>query len=263
MTRTVTRRAVAVLAAVAALALARPGRAVPASEIMDRAREAAAHEHWNDAARALEEIVAAGIDSTDVLYDLGTVYARAGRYGEAIWRLEQVNRRRPFAGDAQQNLRASRLRLAHRDAGRTGRAVVETANSWSIALAELLPRDWAVMLTVLCELLALGGWLQWRRRSAGEVARVTGAAGAIVLVGASLFFGSIVIARQFDPSSAIALRDGLHLLREPSADAIAEGPVREGERLEVLGHDSVFVRVRVPGGPVGWLALRDLGRLDE
>ncbi len=253
----------AVVLALAALALAPHAHAVPASQLMERARAAAAREQWNDAARSLEEIVAAGFDSTEVLYDLGTAYAHAGRFGEAIWRLEQVNLRRPFAGDAQQNLRASRLRLAHRDAGRTGRAVVETANAWSVALAELLPRDWAVGLTVLCELLAVGGWLQWRRRKAGEVARVTGAAGAIVLVGASLFFGSIVVARHFDPPAGIVLRDGLRLLHQPAADAIAEGSVREGERLEVLGRDGVFVRVRAPGGAPGWLASRDLGMLDD
>ena len=246
-----------------AIAFASLASAVPARDLMTRAQSAAARQDWNDSARALEEIVAAGIDSTDVLYDLGTVYARAGRYGEAIWRLEQVNRRTPFASDAQQNLRASRLRLAHRDAGRSGRAVVETATPWAVTLAELLPLDWAVMLTLACELIALATLTARRRRSTGEVTRVSAAAAGIVVTGAALFFGAIVVARQFDPQAAIVLHDGLRLMREPAADSIAEASVREGERVEVLRHDGVFERVRTPSGEQGWLSARDLGALDE
>src|SRR5262249_24508704 len=163
-----------------------------------RARSAENHEDWNAAARALEELVAAGIDSSDVLYNLGTVYARAGRFGEAIFRLEQVARRSPFAFDARQNLRAARRLLAHRDAARTGRAVVETSTPFGIWLAELLPLDWAVACTLLAELGACAClWLFRRRRRAGETTQIASAAGAVLLAGAALLFGSIVVARQF------------------------------------------------------------------
>jgi hypothetical protein len=257
------RRWLAAAAVVAACLLA-AGRAgaVPAAELVARSRAAAARGDWNTSARALEELVAAGIDSSDVLYDLGTVYAHAGRYGEAIWRLEQVTRRSPFALDAQQNLRAARLALAHRDAARTGRAVVETALPFRTWLGELLPLDWAVALALACELGALGCFVLWRRRRAGEIARVGGAVGAVLLLTGALFAGAIVVARQATPAAAIVLRDGLQLLRAPTADAIAEAPVREGERVEVLGREGTFVRVRAPGGATGWLAIRDLGELE-
>jgi hypothetical protein len=191
------------------------------------------------------------------------VYVQAGRFGEAIWRFEQVNRRTVFSSAAQHNLRAARLRLAHRDAGRSGRAVVETATPWSIALGELLPLDWAVGFTVLCELIAILCLVLWRRRQSGEIARVATAVGGVVVTGAAMFFASIVVARHTAPPAAIVLHDALRLRREPAADAIAETPVREGERVEVLGRNGVFVRVRAVEGGQGWLAARDVGLLDE
>jgi hypothetical protein len=236
--------------------------AVPATELVQHSRTAAAREDWNSAARALEELVAAGIDSPDVLYDLGTVYARAERYGEAIWRLEQVNRRVLVATEAQQNLRAARLALAHRDAARSGRAVVETALPLRTALGELMPLDWSVAFALACELGAIACWLLWRRRRAGEIAGVASAAGAVLLLAASLFFASIVVARQTTAPAGIVLRDGVRLRHAPAADAIAEVAVREGERLELLTREAGFVRVRTPGGASGWLNSSEVGRLD-
>lgn len=236
--------------------------AVPASELVQRSRAAAAREDWNAAARSLEELVSAGIDSSDVLYDLGTIYAHAGRYGEAIWRLKQVLRRSPFAFDAQHNLRATRVRLAHRDAARSGRAVVETAVPFGTWLAELLPLDWAVSFALACQLGMLMGWLWFRRRRMGEIGRVAGVTAMVLLAAGWLVSASVTVARQVTPSAVIVLRDGVRLLRAPAADAIADVPVREGEQLELLDRQGVFARVRVPGGATGWLATRDLGALD-
>lgn len=258
----VSRRAV-LFALLALLAFASPASAVPASVLAERARASAARGDWNAAARALEELVAGGVDSNDVLYDLGTAYANAGRYGEAIWRLEQVVRRDPLAFDAQANLRAARLRLAHRDAGRTGRAVVETALPFWTWVAELMPLDWAVPLALALELGALACLLLWRRRRAGEYARVAGAVGAILLGASALCAGSVVAARVALSPAGIVLHDGLRLLRTPEADAIPDAPVREGERVEVLGRQGAFVRVRAASGVAGWLAVRDVGRLAE
>jgi uncharacterized protein YgiM (DUF1202 family) len=51
--------------------------------------------------------------------------------------------------------------------------------------------------------------------------------------------------------------------RAPRVDAIPEGALREGERVDVLTRDGEFVRVRTIAGRAGWLAGRDLGALTE
>ena len=248
--------------AVALLVIGMTAEAVPARELAARAASAEARQDWNAAARALEELRAAGLGSSDVLYDLGTVYVQAERYGEAIYCLEQVVRRAPWSFAAQRNLRAARVRLARRDAARTGRAVVELQPPPGVQLGEALPYDVVVPVVVLAELLVLAAWW-YRRRSTSELRRV-GAAVVLILaavVGAAGLV--VVVARRLSSPAAIVLRDGLRLLQTPRNDAIPDEPVREGERVDVARHEGEFVRVRTLAGHVGWLAGRDVGMLEE
>jgi hypothetical protein len=235
--------------------------AIPTSELLSRSRAAAQRGDWNTSARSLEELVAAGVDDNTVLYDLGTAYANAGRYGEAIWRLEQVVRRQVFDGDAQHNLRATRLRLAHRDAERSGRAVAETSLPLKTALAEVLPMDSAVALAVLAQLAVIASlWLARKRK--GEAARIGGVASAALAGAIAAFALAVLVARTSVEPASIVLRDGVRLLNAPAEDAIAGESVREGERVVFVEKQGTFARVRTVEGKVGWVRARDVGALD-
>jgi len=234
--------------------------AVPPGELVERALDAEEAGDLPGATRALEELVAAGVDSDGVLYDLGTVYARGERYGEAIWCFERVLLRAPGDLAARRNLRATRVRLARKDAARTGRAVVETQPPLSVQLGELLPYGASVPLVVVAELLMMGAWLA-RRRATSELQRVgaTAALALALLVGA--FGVAVVTTRSQRPRAAIVLRGGLHLRQAPRSDGIPDAAVREGERVEVTSRAGAFTRVRAPSGAAGWLTTRDLGAL--
>ncbi len=236
--------------------------AVPASELASRASTAESRGDLAGAARALEELVAAGVDSTDVLYNLGTVYARSERYGEAVWCFERVLLRAPGSFAARHNLRATRVRLARRDAARSGHAVVETQPSLSVQLGELLPLRYSVLLTVLAELAVIALWFA-RRRAHAELARVGATAGIALGLTVALASGAVVYARRARPPAAIVLRGGLHLLQAPRVDGIPEGALREGERVETLRREGSYTRVRTASGAAGWLAARDVGTLDD
>jgi len=245
-----------------ALVGAGAARAVPARELVAKAQAAEARKEWAEAARALEELVAAGVDSNDVLYDLGTVYANGERYGEAIWCFERVVRRSPAELDAQKNLRAARVRLARRDAARTGRAVVETSPPWRVQLGELLPLGVSVPWVVLAELVVIGAWFV-RRRTSHELGRV-GATVVMILAALGGLFGlSVVIARRASPPAAIVLRQGMRLLQTARVDGIPDEGVREGERVELTRREGEFVRVRTLAGKAGWLRARDVGELGD
>jgi hypothetical protein len=243
-----------------ALSAGPSGWAIPPAELAARAAAAEARGDLPTAVRSLEELLAAGVDSDDVLYNLGTVYARAERYGEAVWCFERVILRAPGALAARRNLRATRVRLARRDAARSGRAVVETQPPLAVQFGELLPYGVTVPLVVFAELALVGAWVA-RRRAKSELQRVgaTAALALTLLVGA--FGVAVVVARTQRSPAAIVLRGGLRLLQSPRLDGIPEGAVREGERVEVLQRDGAFTRVRAPGGAAGWLATAELGGL--
>lgn len=236
--------------------------AVSPSELLSRAARAEAANDLPTAVRAMEELAAAGVDGSAALYDLGTLYARAERYGEAVWCFERVLRREPWSLRAQKNLRATRLRLARRDAGRTGHAVVDTQPPLATSLGELMPFDVAVPLAVLAQLAAIALWWS-RRRTQGELARVGMAAAMVAALGVAGGAVTVIAARRGIPPTAVVLRDGLRLKQSPRADAIPDAALREGERVDVVARDGEYVRVRTTAGRLGWLAARDLGRLTE
>ncbi len=234
--------------------------ALTTQELLARSRTAASAGDWNTAARALEELVAVGVDDSDIRYDLGTAYANAERYGEAIWCFELVSRREWLRSDAQHNLRAARLRLAHRDAERTGRAVAEQSLPWRETLGETMPADTAVALALMAQLvLFLGIWVFRKRRT--EALRIA-AVCVMVLAGFSTVFVWSVLAAQTQATpSGIVKRDGVRLLAQPSEDAIAGEVVREGERFAVIDRTGTFVRIQSLTGTQGWIRLRDVGAL--
>lgn len=236
--------------------------AVSPAELLTRASRAEASGDVSGAIRAMEELTSAGVDGSDALYDLGTLYTRAERYGEAVWCFERVLRREPWSLRAQKNLRATRIRLARRDAGRTGTAVVETQPSTATVIGELLPLDVAVPLAVIAQLAALALWFA-RRRAKGELARVGLAAATALSLTIALGVVGVIAARRAIPQTSVVLRDGLRLKRAPRIDAIPDATLREGERVRVIGRDGEFVRVRTIAGRAGWLAGRDLGALPE
>ena len=247
------------IAGVLTLATALAG-AVSARELLGRALTAEARGDLPTAARALEELVAAGVDSDGVLYDLGTVYARQQRFGEAIWCFERVLRRAPMRWAARDNLRATRMRLARRDAGRTGQAVVEQAVPLRVQIGELVPPGWSVMLGVLGELgvvLAL-----WRRRRVTSELEGVGTTVALVL-SLTLTVGALglVAARRALPAEAVVLHSGLRLKQTARVDGIPDAAVREGERVVRMSRDGVFTRVRTLTGAVGWVETSELGGL--
>ena len=175
---------------------------------------------------------------------------------------ERVLRREPWSLRAQKNLRATRLRLARRDAGRTGHAVVDTQPPLATSLGELMPFDLAVPLALLAQLAAIGLWWS-RRRTHGELARVGMAAAMVISLGVAGGAVAVIAARRGIPPTGVVLRDGLRLKQSPRADAIPDAALREGERVDVVARDGEFVRVRTIAGRMGWLPGRDLGRLGE
>lgn len=255
-------RLVAALVLAVALACAATAWAVPPGELVSRAQRAEDEGDMPAATRALEELLAAGVDSDGVLYDLGTAWAHSERYGEAIWCFERVLLRSPGNLSARNNLRATRVRLARRDAGRSGRAVVETQEPLSVQIGELLPYGVSVPLATGAELLVIALWFA-RRRAKSELARVGTTAGlALALLATAASLGLVVMRGQ-RPPSAIVLHGGLRLRQTPRVDGIPDAAVREGERVVVARRAGEFTRVKTLGGAEGWLPSRELGALRE
>jgi Pyruvate/2-oxoacid:ferredoxin oxidoreductase gamma subunit len=233
-------------------------RIAPTQELLNQVR---IDTQQADAVLACDAVVAASPEALQTIRH-GRTRVLVNVHETPVADAVRVLRREPWSLRAQKNLRATRIRLARRDAGRTGTAVVETQPPTRTVIGELLPLDLAVPLAVLAQLAALALWFA-RRRSKGELARVGLAAATALTLTVALGVIAVIAARRSIPPGAVVLRDGLRMKRAPRVDAIPEGALREGERVDVLTRDGEFVRVRTIAGRAGWLAGRDLGALTE
>ena len=105
------------------------------------------------------------------------------------------------------------------------------------------------------------GWA-WTSR-----ARRSGLAPVLVLSGAALAFSALGLAVKAgvfrDGARAVILANRVELREGPDPRARVRGEARGGDRGEIIGKpDHEFVRFQVVGGPEGWVATEQVGRID-
>ena len=83
-------------------------------ETFEEGNEAFGLGNYDEAIRSYEELVELGVWDVDVLYNLGTAYARTRSYGPAILNLERALLIDPGHEEALDNLRTVRQALARR-----------------------------------------------------------------------------------------------------------------------------------------------------
>jgi tetratricopeptide (TPR) repeat protein len=232
------------------------------ADIFENANLAAARGDYQSAVSDYTRLVDAGVRDPDVFFNLGTAFAQAGDYPRAILNYERALSLRPNDGETQSNLRNAERLLEERRAEAEGEATIQRRSSVGDALYGSFTEDVLAYLLLVAN-LCFFGCLTWawqsRRRSAGLVA-------AIVLAGAILAFAALGMGVRVgmlrDGPRAIALEDHVSLRDGPDEQARVRGEARGGDRVEVIGADRDFLKLRTVSGLEGWVPAGAVGLVD-
>ena len=242
-------RAVAAAALVVALCVPSARAAAPPDApktIFFRANASYAEEHYAEAAAQYEQLVAAGLASGSLYFNLGNAYFKTGDVGRAI--LEYERARRWIPGDP--DLRAN---LSHaRSVART----VDEPSVWSRLLFPLADRfSTDALLLAASVLYAVGMLFLVAARLAERIARVARTAALVVALALAVVVPSLVdrlaTVDLVDYAVVVARADAT-VRFEPSAGGTVHFVAKPGSVLRVVGTRDGWVQVMRDDGRRGW-----------
>ncbi len=254
----------AVVLGVATLLWGAPAAAEDLEGTFEQGNEAFWSGELADAIQRYEGLVELGVWDADLFYNLGTTYARQGRYGPAILNLERALILEPGNEDARHNLETVRRTLArHRTAEGRDADVQPPRSFWMNLLARVT--HWQVGVPFLICWVGLFVVLGWRRVATGEIARLVLLIAALVLGGVALVSGALVLGKAaYDTQvrEAIAIHGDQAVMREgPGERFDRAGTASEGDRLRVLDREGEWLHLRDATGHEGWGRVGDFGEL--
>jgi hypothetical protein len=255
------RRAAGALAAglVAALLLLWPGRG-RAESSYERASAAYKAGQFDDAVRAYEALVAAGIAHEDLYYNLGNAYFRSGKLGLAIYNYERALRLEPAMEDAQYNLAVAREVVAEKVVDRLKGA--ETDPLW-MRVATFFTVGQLTLVFLVLNAGFFAGLIVARVLATGlartALVVMSSFAGATLLCVAVLLAAHVYLLERV--AFGIVLADQV-VMREGADEHMAErGQLHAGLRVRILGREPGWMRVRLANGVEGWLPDAAVGPL--
>lgn len=225
-----------------------------------RGNDAYFHGRFQEAVDAYEQVVALGVKSADLYYNLGNAYLKAGQLGPAIYNYERALELDPQQEDVQFNLKTARE--AARKKGEDRLVGAEAAPLWVRAVSPypvaLLGWIFLGLWTALFALLVVLHFTQPGFLRVGLWAGFAFLTIAVVLSGA-LLGGRVYLAERVE--EAVVLPDSVQIKEGPDPNYASAFSVHAGLRVRVTEKEQDWVRVRLANGLEGWLRERDIGRL--
>lgn len=205
-----------------------------------------------------ESLLERGLRSEDVLYNLGTVYAQAGRWVEAAVAYERALRLAPGDAAARENLARVRRMLRGRREVTPLEQPVEVIEPW----VAVVPPEGARLGFVFGASLFFLAWFLVRRSAAGWRTRLLGAMWALGLV-SWVALGLVLAGQEWVrlERRAVVLREQ-PLLDGPDPRFREAGRVHAGARARVLEQDGPWSRIQSDEGHTGWVEDRHLAPVE-
>lgn len=240
-----------ILAAVACFSFWTHAPAQTAGDAFERGNAAYREGRYDDAVREYESILAQGVGSAALSYNLGNAYYRLGRLGPSILAYERALRLEPGDPDVQQNLRLANLRTVDRI-----EAVPEFfLVAWLRSIALLFRLSTTVVL-FLCAwalfFLSLASVYLVLPAAVKRPVRWAGLASAVAAV-ILAFVLTLQIVEVSDRSRAIVLAPVATAKNSPDAESTDAFVIHEGLSVRMSDQVGEWVKITLADGKVGWI----------
>ena len=207
--------------------------------------------NFSQAAEQYESIVATGMESADLYYNLGNAYYRMGKIADAIINYERALRIDANHEDALHNLAFVELLTVDKiDPVET----IFLVDWWKTICSVMTPDAWAytsVALFVLC-LLSIGfmvfSKVMWMRKTGFSVAIV-----ALFFTVVTAFCASSRQAELEDTSKAVIYVSTVTIKSSPDEEGKELFILHEGTRVNIKSSLDKWVEIQTEAGNTGWL----------
>jgi len=232
------------------------------SQVFDAANLAASRGDYDQAFAGYHTLIDAGVRDPDVFFNLGTAFAQSGDYPRAVLNYERSLVLRPNDEKTARNLHQAEKALEERRAEAEGEAMIERRTSIGEAVYGRFTEDGLALLLLFAN-LSFFSCLSWawvaRRRSGALIGASVGTAIFLLFAATGIGVKSGVFR---DGPRAVALSDRVPLREGPDSEARIRAEARGGDRVEVVGADRDFLKLRAVSGEEGWASADEVGLVD-
>jgi tetratricopeptide (TPR) repeat protein len=244
--------------------LAQAGKASELSASTDatfrRGNDAYFHGRYREAVEAYEQVVALGVVSEDVYYNLGNGYLKSGQVGPAIYNYERALELDPNQESVIFNLKVARD--VARKKGEDRLVGAEASPMWVRAVQPFAVGTVSWLFASLY--LGLFALLIARHFIPPGFVRVGLTAVTVFVALATLGSGLLLGGRLYladRVEQAIVLPDSIAVKEGPDPNYSTLFSVHAGLKVRISEREQDWVRVHLANGLEGWVLERDLGRL--
>ena len=205
---------------------------------------------YEQALKSFESIVNQGNESADLYFNIANCYYKLGNIAAAILNYERAQRLAPTDDDIDFNLTLAQSRITDKIDPAPQFFVVKW---WRLFVALATPSAWSLVGIVLVWLFIAAAALFFNARLPGFKKSMF-ATGLVLLFFAALMF-TFAFQQHNKATSAIVFASSVVVKSEPQEESKDLFALHEGTKIDILGVDGEWYKVRIADGSVGWMRL--------
>lgn len=218
-----------------------------------RANETYKNADYKRAAQMYEDLVKEGIEAEEVYFNLGNCYYKLGNIAAAILNYERAQRLDPTDEDIDFNLELAKSRITDKIDPAPQFFIVKW---WRMFVALATPSSWSAVGVVFVWFFCIAAALFFIAR-VPSVKKTFFVLGIVTLICATLMF-TFAFQQQHKAVSAIVFASSVVIKSEPQEASKDLFVLHEGTKVDVLGMDGEWCKVRIADGSVGWMRINTI-----
>ncbi len=227
------------------------GTAADANALMEEANQAYIRSEYVYAAELYEEILALGLESAELYYNLGNAYFKQNRLADAILHYERARLLRPFDENIQYNLELARSRTIDRiepvpvifyEKWWNQFILLQSIDGWAVTALVLL---FGALLLGLVYFFSSQPWL----KRLGFFFSLA----LLLLCGIAFLAANRQYVHHYQRSDAIVFSPRVTVKSAPGEASPDLFVIHEGTRVNMTGKLGEWVEIRLDNGNMGWI----------
>jgi tetratricopeptide (TPR) repeat protein len=206
---------------------------------------------YNDAVADYEQVLDEGLESWELLYNLGNTYFKLDDMASSIYYYEKALKLEPDNEDLIFNLKIANNKIADKIEALPEFFLIKW---WKALSSSLSINNWTIITIVFFALFLFAGVFFFTSRSSG-IKRLSFWTGLLVFVFFVLSFviSSKTYQQRLSQSEAIVFSPTVTIKSSPIKNSVDLFVIHEGAKVTITDEVDDWYEIRIANGSVGWL----------